>query len=414
MRIIGIFNLIKEVKNNLKNTRYAKMMNGYTPIFNSFGNDIYASDIILNALHCISTEISKLNPQHIRTDTETLLQKVVNSNLNRLLKFGPNPLMSTSDFLEKITYLYEVDKNVYIYPSFNIIPLGKNKYKREYTGLWPLKPQTVTYLEDEKGLLYIKFNFANGEDYIIRYSDIIHWRKDYGADDFIGGSNKINKSLMMLLETDNVITQGLDKGIKAGLTIRGLIKVNQMMDEKKQEEERNKFEQKLKELKNGFLAIDIKNDFIPIKMDPKMIDKDTIEFIQRRILANLNVPLKIFNGEFTEEDYQAFYEKKIEPMIISLGRCFSKLFTKRELEVGNEVIFYNQGLQFMNMRNKIDSVDIMTRLGVLTDNQVLAIFGYPPFEGGDTRNKSLNYINRDIADKYQLAKNKIKRGEENE
>lgn len=414
MRIIGIFNLIKEVKNNLKNTRYAKMMNGYTPIFNSFGNDIYASDIILNALHCISTEISKLNPQHIRTDTETLLQKVVNSNLNRLLKFGPNPLMSTSDFLEKITYLYEVDKNVYIYPTYNIIPLGENKYKREYTGLWPLKPQTVTYLEDEKGLLYIKFNFANGEDYTIRYSDIIHWRKDYGADDFVGGTNKINKSLMMLLETDNVITQGLDKGIKAGLTIRGLIKVNQMMDEKKQEEERNKFEQKLKELKNGFLAIDIKNDFIPIKMDPKMIDKDTIEFIQRRILANLNVPLKIFNGEFTEEDYQAFYEKKIEPMIISLGRCFSKLFTKRELEVGNEVIFYNQGLQFMNMRNKIDSVDIMTRLGVLTDNQVLAIFGYPPFEGGDTRNKSLNYINRDIADKYQLAKNKIKRGEENE
>jgi hypothetical protein len=63
---------------------------------------------------------------------------------------------------------------------------------------------------------------------------------------------------------------------------------------------------------------------------------------------------------------------------------------------------------FMNTTNKIAAADILTRLGTLTDNQVLAIFGYPPFEGGNTRSKSLNYINRDIADQYQLSKNKIK------
>lgn len=94
-------------------------------------------------------------------------------------------------------------------------------------------------------------------------------------------------------------------------------------------------------------------------------------------------------------------------MIISLGRVFSKtLFTKRELEVGNEIIFYNQGLQFMNTANKINATDILTRLGTLTDNEVLAIFGYPPFEGGNTRKMSLNYINREIADTYQLSKTK--------
>ena len=81
------------------------------------------------------------------------------------------------------------------------------------------------------------------------------------------------------------------------------------------------------------------------------------------------------------------------------------------MEVGNEIIFYNQGLMFTNMTNKIKAVDILTRIGVLQDNQVLNIFGYPPFEGGDVRHISLNYINREIADQYQLSKG---RGKENE
>ena len=153
------------------------------------------------------------------------------------------------------------------------------------------------------------------------------------------------------------------------------------------------------------MAIDLKNDYIPLTLDPKIIDKDTMEFLDKRIINNFDVSLPILNGTFTEEEYQAFYEKKLEPMVISLGRVFSKtLFTTRELEVGNEVIFYSQGLMFTNMKNKIAAVDVLSSRGTLTDNQILAIFGYPPFEGGDIRHISLNYINREIADQYQMGK----------
>ena len=177
------------------------------------------------------------------------------------------------------------------------------------------------------------------------------------------------------------------------------------MDDDKQREERERFEAKMMDMQNGILPVDLKNEFTPINIDPKLIDKDTMEFIDKRILAHFGVPLAIFTGDFTEEQYQAFYEKTLEPMIISLGRAFYKLFTKRELEVGNEIIFYNQGLQFMNTANKIAAVDILSRIGTLTDNEILAVFGYPPFEGGNIRNKSLNYINREIADQYQLSNN---------
>lgn len=395
-----------KAKAKIDNIRYAKMMNGYSPVFNNFGNNVYASDIVQNAISIVCNDMSKLSPKHIIINPNDDMQSIVNDELNRLLKFGPNPLMTTSDFISKIVFQYEYNKNAFIYPTYNKIPLGDNKHKRYYTGLWPLNPTLVEFLEDSTGKLFVRFYFADGEPYILPYEDVIHWRKDYSLNDFMGGDElgkANNKSLLKLLNANDTIIQGLENGVKASFSVRGILKMNTMLDDEKQEAERMKFESKMRNSESGILPIDNKGDYIPLKIDPKFIDKDTLEFIDNRILANYGVSRPIFNGDFTEEQYQAYYEKKLEPMIISLGRVFTKtLFTPRQLEIGHEIIYYQQGLMYMNTTNKINAVDMLTRIGSLTDNQVLAAFGYPPFEGGNIRKQSLNYINRDIADQYQL------------
>lgn len=395
-----------KAKAKIDNIRYAKMMNGYSPVFNNFGNNVYASDIVQNAISIVCNDMSKLSPKHIIINPNDDMQSIVNDELNRLLKFGPNPLMTTSDFISKIVFQYEYNKNAFIYPTYNKIPLGDNKHKRYYTGLWPLNPTLVEFLEDSTGKLFVRFYFADGEPYILPYEDVIHWRKDYSLNDFMGGDElgkANNKSLLKLLNANDTIIQGLENGVKASFSVRGILKMNTMLDDDKQEAERMKFESKMRNSESGILPIDNKGDYIPLKIEPKFIDKDTLEFIDNRILANYGVSRPIFNGDFTEEQYQAYYEKKLEPMIISLGRAFTKtLFTTRQLEIGHEIIYYQQGLMYMNTTNKINAVDMLTRIGSLTDNQVLAAFGYPPFEGGNIRKQSLNYINRDIADQYQL------------
>lgn len=415
---MGLFDYFRKQNEVRQVLKYAKMMSGYSPVFSQFGDNIYASDIVQNAIRSISSEIGKLNPKHIRTDTETGIQRVVNSSINKLLKYGPNPLMTTTDFLEKIVYLREVNKNAFIYPTYNEIPIGGGYVKREYTGFYPLNPIQVDFLEDASGTLFAKLYFEKGDSYTLPYADVIHWRKDFGANDFMGGDKNgkpNNSALLKLLKINDITVQGLEQGLKASLTIRGLLKINTMMDDDKQVKEREAFEKKLNDTKSGILAIDLKNDFVPINLDPKMIDKDTMEFLDKRVLNNYGTSLAIICGDFTEEQYQAFYEKTLEPIIISLGRAFTRvLFTDRELDVGNEIIFYAQGLLFTNMANKIAAVDVLSSRGVLTDNQILAIFGYPPFEGGDVRNKSLNYINREIADAYQMSSIKGKEVKKNE
>ena len=46
-------------------------MNGYTPVFSQFGNDVYASDIVQNAISIICNDMSKLLPKHIRIDPQS-------------------------------------------------------------------------------------------------------------------------------------------------------------------------------------------------------------------------------------------------------------------------------------------------------------------------------------------------------
>lgn len=389
-----------------------QMLNGERAIFSSFGNDIYASDVVLNCVRCIATEVSKLQPKHIRSESNGM-QRIVNSELTRLLKFGPNPLMTTTDFLEKIVWLREETKNCFIYPAYEwIIDSKTKKKKKRFTGIWPLNPTDVEIFEDDSNRIFIKFYWEDGSNDTLLYSDVIHWRKDFNKDNLFGGSSEEvtqDETLLKTLKINDVLLQGIDKSIKASFSIRGLLKINTMLKDEKLEEERIAFEKKLNNSKSGILPIDNKSDYIPLQFNPITIDKETLEFIQYKILNHYGVSLPILRGDFTEEEYQAFYEKTLEPIVISLGRAFSKcVFTSRELECGNEIVFYDYGLNFTNTANKIKAVDILSRVGALSGNQIAGIFGFPPYEGGEVRKMSLNYISTNIADEYQMAKFKNK------
>lgn len=390
--------------NNKKEYQYAKMLNGSLPVFSNFGRDIYASDIVDRCISIKAKEMSKLFPKHIRTTDDK--QVTINSSINRLLKFGPNELMTTSDFLSKCTWLYEKKYNCFIYPLYEIKEVNGGTI-REYKGFYPLNPDSVELLEDSSGIYYIRFRFTSGYKYTMRYSDIIHWRKDFGIHEFLGGNDDGNPKdsiLLGSLRTEHTITEGLDKAVKSSLAVRGILKINTLLDTEKEEEERRRFEEKLRNSDSGVLAMDLKGDYIPIQTTPTVVDDNTLKHVLTKILAYTGVSLPIYYGKFTDEDYQAFYESELENKIISLGQAFSRtLFTDRELSMGNEVIFYGQKLLFTNTKNKIAVAEILGNRGALTDNQLLELFGYPPYEGGDKRTQSLNFIDSGIAGKYQLG-----------
>lgn len=404
MRKINIFNPFRKLMNSYKQYQYAKMLSGQSPVFSQFGEDIYANDIVKNGVRIIAGEFSKIQPKHIREVSQDK-QEVVNSSITRLLRYSPNELMTTSEFLEKCVWLRELTCNCFIYPMYEY----DGEDKKIYKGFYPLNPVSVDFLQDINNDLFVKFTFGNGTDHTIRYSDIIHWRKDYSLNEIMGGDKNgqaDNSDILRILKINHNMIEGIEKAIKASFSINGIMKINTLMDSEKEEKARAAFEKKIRNSESGIIAMDLKGEYIPLKNNNLVVtDEGTLKFIQSKILNSIGVSLPLLTGEFTDEEYQAFYEKKIEPMLLSLEQAFTKvLFTERQLDMGNKVIFYPQQLLFTNTKNKIAVADILGNRGALTDNQLLALFGYPPFEDGDKRHMSLNFVNRDIADRYQLEK----------
>ena len=61
---MGIFDRI--FKRSPERMKYAPTLNGFMPIYGQFGTNIYASDVVQQAVKCIVDEMKKLNPVHVR------------------------------------------------------------------------------------------------------------------------------------------------------------------------------------------------------------------------------------------------------------------------------------------------------------------------------------------------------------
>lgn len=409
-------NLFKSSSN--KGMQYAKLLNGQTPIFAQFGRNIYASDIVQICIDIIATECSKMQPKHIRTDKNGM-QTNAKGSINRLFKFAPNNLMTTRDFIEKIIWLLYMNYNAFIYPRYEIVKDTRGNKIKNYTGFYPLNPHQVEFLQDASGKMFVKMHFANGNNFTLAYSDVIHLRKKFSVSEIMGGGRNgqpDNQALLNVLETNDTVLQNIGKAIKTSLAIKGILKINTMIDETKQKAEIAKFEKAIDETLSAILPMDLKGEYTPLKIDPKIIDKDTMDFLQNKVLNWYGVSIPIFTGDFNDEQYQAFYEKTLEPVMISLAQAFSKtLFTARELDFGNEIVFYQKNMMYLSTKSKLELLKTAGEQGLLTDDQKLALLGYPPIGGveGKRRTQSLNYISKDIIDKYQLNKARME-GKTNE
>lgn len=395
---MGLFDFFKNRKERKENMRYAKMLNGTFPVFSQFGNDIYASDVVEQAVYTIVTEMKKLKPRHIRREGFDLAP--VYDNVQRVLD-DPNYLMSRSDFLEKITWQVMLNYNAFIY-----IERDTNN---NITGLYPLSPVQVDFLESG-GRLYVNMYFNGGDDFILPYDSFIHVKTHYSVNDLMGGNENgqpNNAALLNTLELNYTLLQGVKKALNSSFAINGIVKYNTMLDDGRMEAEIKAFEAKLANSQSGILGIDTKADVIQFNRNLSLVDDATLKFVDDKILRHFGVPVEIVRGDYTTEQYEAFYQKTLEPLIINLSEAFTKrIFTERELGFRNEIVFYPKELIFMNTSQTLEMVNLLGQSGTLYENEKRVAFGLEPLEElRGVRLQSLNYVDVSIAKQYQLNAN---------
>lgn len=393
-------------KKKSKEHKYAQMLNGSIPVFAQFGTNIYASDVVQQAVNCIVLEMKKLNPQHIR-EVEHDITPVV-SEIQRVLQ-NPNELMTTSEFIEKIMWLTMLNYNCFIIPTYE---------KEKLTGLYPVKPLRVDFLQDVSGIFYVKMTFENGYETTIPYKNVIHIRYKYSVNEFMGGNESgqpDNDALLKTLELNNTLLQGVAKAMKSSFSVNAVVKYNTLMDSDKTEKNVKELESQLKKGESGILPMDIKGEYVPIKRDIKLVDDDTLKFIDSKILRQFGVSLPILTGDYTKDQYEAFYQKTLEPLIISISQAFTKALFGNQKNYGNKIAFYSKELMFMSVSQKLEMVRVLGDSGSLYENEKRIAFGLRPLpELAGVRKQSLNYVDVEIANQYQLQNQKQKGGKDNE
>lgn len=393
---MGVFG---KLKNKINNLRFAHMLNSGQPVFSQFGNNIYASDIVQSIVDCIVTEMTKLTPKHIRTEGNDRVP--VKSAVQRVLN-NPNYLMTRSDFMSKIVWNLFLNYNALVYPIYDNGILVE---------MYPIQPKIVDFLEDERGKLFIKMRFENNQEFTIPYENIIHIRYKFSFNDFLGGNKNgqpDNSALLKLLDMNENLIEGTLKAMKTSFNINGILKSGSIMDREKTEKMVAEFNEKLKNGDSGILGVDGKSDYIAVDKKPQLIDPETLKFIDSRILRMFGVSMPILTGDYTKEQYDAFYQKKIEPLVISISQAFTKgLFTVNERNHGNEVVFLPRALVFMSTTQVLEALRILGDSGDLYENEKRMALGYEPLEELiGKRMQSLNYVNAEIADKVQLKDKK--------
>ena len=372
---------INKFKGQKQNKKYAAALNYGTPIFSQFGNNIYASDVVQQAISCIVFELKKLSPVHIRRADITHDYVAVDDNLGKILK-NPNSRMTSSDFIEKVFWQLFLNYNSFVIPTYNISFTKEGEKVKTYTGLYPIQPTNVTFLQDASGSLFVQFQFMNGYETTLRYSDVIHVKYRYSVNEFMGGNEfgqPDNGPLLNTLNLNHTLLQGVGKALKSSFAINGVIKYNTLMDDGEMQKNIQELEKKLQNNESGLLPLDIKGEYIDLQKKIQLVDSDTLKFIDEKILRHFGVPLCILTGDYTKSQYEAFYQKTLEPLIISISQAFTKtLFTDREKSFGNEVKFYPHELIFMSTEQKIALFDMLVDTASCYQNELRSAFGLYP------------------------------------
>lgn len=389
----NLFNMFFGKNKNQKITQTRlELMNSYNAEFTTLGNNTYDSKVARQCIDRIATHCAKLIPKHIQDN----ISNNIKGDINFLLQNMPNPIMTKFDFIYKTISMLYTDSNAFVY-------IAKDK-NGMITGFYPVLALNYNLFQDKENKIYLQFKFVNGKEYYLPYLELIHLRLFYNRHDIFGTNNKVLKTD---LDTAHTASEGIKNAIKTSNNLKGILKYeNSMLKDKDLKASKEAFVKDFLNLENesGIAAMDAKADFKEVNLKPITLDKEQLEQVNYNIFDYFGISENIVRNNFSEEEWNAFFEGVVEPRAIQMGDAFTnKVFSIKARKEGHKIVFTANRLQYASLKTKILLLKEAGDRAMLKVDEGREIIDLPPI-GGEEGNKiiqSLNYIDGRIANNYQ-------------
>lgn len=371
---MGIFDIFKRSK-----TKYSGDFKPYdinTWSYRSFDGNALNIDLVRACVDALARNIAKmsLRPIVMNKDGTTTIDNI--SDIAKVLKH-PNQYMTMYDFLYKVSAMYYLNNNAFIYPEYD--------EKGYLVALHPINYSTFKLYElDNK--LYASFRLRYTRTYTIAYDRIIHLRNHFIQDDLMGDANNALYTACELIDAQN---QGIINGIKNSAIIRGILKtINVIKDEDLEKAKQRFIKDNLSAQNNGgVIAVDGKFDYQNIESKPYIVDSATMDQAKNKIFSYFGVNEEFLQNKFTSEQYEAVYEGRLEPFAILITDSLTySLYTERERGFGNEIEVNMSRLKYQPTATIVNVISATKELGLFTRDDYRSMLGYTPLgheRGGD-------------------------------
>lgn len=396
----SIFNVLfgkRREKTRLNN----KFIDAFTP---QFSNDVKPENnaIFQAAVNTHAKHISKIRPIVAFKDRDA----VKFSYLNRILQLEPNKTMNASAFYESIAKDYFLYNNAFIYLNRDYSLVDE-----PIIDMWVINPDRNSmqiYINPTTKDIYITF-IIEGVTYAANSKDILVISRNADPNSLFG---KYDKAIETTLRVINTNYEGIEQAIKISSYVRFLVSTSTpISDEIKKKRSQQFAKDFLENNKTGLIYTDSSQTITQIDSKTKYIDSDQMNYFKNDILNYLGISEKIMQANYTEDEWQAYYESSLEPFIIKFqSELERKIFTKREYAQGNRINVVSNRLQTASLQTRRAIAEAYMKLPVYVPNVVADLLYLPKSENGDKEFSNLNYVQTDNQNTYQLGEETSENG----
>lgn len=362
-----------------------------------WSREVYEQETVRAIIDCIATHAAKAEAMHVVLDKDGRIKEVKRSSpYAKLLNMQPNAFMTGYDLRYKLVAQLQDKTTAMAYIKWN----GTTP-----VAIIPVPYRNFELYEIQGGGYAVKFtDETDGNIYTLNVEEVVFLRKFYNWNAIAGDGNRpIYNTLSMIKASDEGLTEALTVANK----VRGLLKQKKAMlasgDVKKSTDDFvDRFQKAAKE--GGIVGVDSMEDFTPLNVTPWSANAAQMREIRANLFYYWRINESILKSDFNSDQWQAFYESVIEPILIQMGQAFTNAcFTQREKDMGNRIIFASTALINASVSDKVQLIGNTKEIGFMTINEQRSLFGFPPVEGGDIPLVSLNYIKSSDMSKYQVG-----------
>jgi HK97 family phage portal protein len=373
----------------LSETGYASYLRPDRPRV-SIGNDRSMISAIYNR---IASDVSAINIQHVRVDSNGRYIETIDSGLNNCLTLSANIDQTGRAFIQDTVISLLDEGCVAIVPvKTTMDPLKTNSY-----DIQELRTGKILewYPNHVKVQLYNESTGLKQDVILPKETCAIIENPFYSTmNEPSSTMQRLIKKLAMLDAVDEQSSAGkLDLIVQLPYVIKSEARQEQA------EKRRKQIEEQLKDSKYGIAYTDGTEHITQLNRSLENNLLQQIQYLTDLLYSQLGMPKEVFNGTADEKTMLSYNTRTIEPIISAIcDEMKRKFLTKTARTRGQSIKFFTDPFKLVPVAQISEIADKFTRNEILSSNEIRQIIGFKPSDNpkaDELRNKNLNESQQD-------------------